>query len=509
MFVYFFCFLEMPSFKMLTLSITNRSKYKELHPSKNDDLLESIGLIRHVVPKDGNSLFRCISQCVFLTQSYHKVVRQHLLQFANFKTDEFNELTHQSVREYERKITNTRLDGEMLDLYIAARYYKIKIFVHTEVNPCMPFIIETQNFIKTLLIYFNLKDNTYDLVFSKESVINMSFCQAIVYEMLYKQVFELTNVDYAVNEMLFNTHISTSYNGATLEKRANCADMKELLDSNITPFPFKVAKALNPTLYRNTEYDIWLNNKREKFYGRWNNWEFKVGSKCLVTIDNHDYYCYIQHIGTKYDPVEVYVKDLAKKVSVGFNQLKLITVEQDMMEMVENPVEVDEASLTVSSTYDDNNRFLTVYEHCNEKCESFIQNSNILVCGPAVHGVSPPVVPGQILSHSCYGQPYQQQPTFSMTPLNSYSSGRMMHPWYVANQPPSFLPNTYFPLLEFPSNLNNKVVQNPNFLPVPTPSWYFTFHQPPNMPYNYVQYTNACQPSLVSEFDVPASEYHQ
>lgn len=34
------------------------------------------------------------------------------------------------------------------------------------------------------------------------------------------------------------------------------------LKNQIPPFPFKVAKALDPTIYRNVEYDIW--NETEK-----------------------------------------------------------------------------------------------------------------------------------------------------------------------------------------------------------------------------------------------------
>jgi len=485
--------------KMLTLSMRNGTKSNRSLQPKIDELLESIGLIRHVVPRDGNSLFRCISQCVFLTQSCHITVRQHLLQFANLKTDEFNELTHVSVGEYEKKITNTKLDGELLDMRIAAKYYKINIFLYTDTNPFTPLIIETPNFAKTLLICVN-HEGTYDLVFSKDSVVNISFCQAIVYEMLYNQVFGLFNVNFAAKEMLFGRNFSSKTNDRlSLEKRATCTDMKELLDLGITPFPFKVAKALNPYLYRNTEYDIWLTNKREKFYGKRNNCEFKEGSKCLVSIDNHEYHCYIQHISRKNEPVEVYVQDLAKKLFVDFDQLKLIPVEQDLREVFESPEEVNKVSSSVPSTYD-GSKFSTV----TEQRESPVRYNNNLVHRPAVHVALPPsAVPGQMFSPTCY----QQQPTFSMTSLNSNNSGSMTHPWYISTPP--LLPNAYHPfkeqivLLESPFSLNKNSVPTPNvpstFIdfssnvtgihvqpPVPTLPWYFA-HQPPNMSCSYIE----------------------
>lgn len=508
--------------KMLTLSIRNGTKSKRSLQPEIDELLNSIGLIRHVVPRDGNSLFRCISQCVFYTQSYHITVRQHLLQFANLKTDEFNELTHVSVREYEKKITSTKLDGELLDMHIAARYYKINIFLYTDTNPFMPLIIETPNSAKTLLICVN-PEGTYDLVFAKETVANMSFCQAIVYGMLYEQVFGLSNVDFAIKRMLSGRNFSSRINDRTsLKKRATCTDMKELIDLGITPFPFKVAKALTTFLYRNTEYDIWLNNKKEKFFGKWNNCEFKEGSKCMVSIDDYEYHCYIQHISSKNEPVEVYVKDLAEKIFVDFDQLKLIPVEEDMREMIESPEETDKVSST-----NDGYSFSTV----TEQCESPVYYNNNLVHRPAVYGALPSAVAGQMFSPTCY----QQQPTFSMTPLNSNDRGSM-HPWYMSTPP--LLPNAYRPFKEqivLPSNLHKNCVPTTNFLPhtfidsspkvngihvqpVPTPPWYY---QPQNMSCCYMDCSNiegsgvamscnhAYQPCLSPEFDKLASESQQ
>lgn len=251
---------------MLTLSVRNRSKSKRTPTPKIDELLESIGLMRHVVPRDGNSLFRCISQCVFLTQSCYMIVRRHLLQFSTLQMKDFNQMTQLSVSKYEKKITDTKLDGELLDMRIAAKFYNISIAFYVDAHPFMPLIIETPNSVKTLNICLNY-EGSYDLVLIKETVLNISLCQAIVYEMLYNNVFKLSGVDFAVKEMLFERNLppSRSNDRISLEKRATCMDMKELLEFGITPFPFKVAKALTPKLYRNTEYDIWLNNKREKF----------------------------------------------------------------------------------------------------------------------------------------------------------------------------------------------------------------------------------------------------
>lgn len=47
----------------------------------------------------------------------------------------------------------------------------------------------------------------------------------------------------------------------------NCLNVnsaKDLLDHGITPFPYKVAKALDPDIYRNIEFDVWSEVRRGK-----------------------------------------------------------------------------------------------------------------------------------------------------------------------------------------------------------------------------------------------------
>lgn len=479
---------------MLTLSLRKRNNSKQ-KTSKFDELLDAVGLLRHVVPKDGNSLFRCISQCVFFTQSYHLAVRKHLLQFSTLQTEEFSQMTEWSLNKYAKKITDTKLDGEFLDLRIAAKFYKINIVFYVDKHPFEPIIIETPNSVKTLNICFNY-DGTYDLVLTKQALVNISFCQTIIYNMLYKDVFKLSDVDFAVNEMLFKRNVPVRSNDEkSLEKRAICTDMKELLENGIIPFPFKVAKALTPNLYRNTEYDIWLNNKKEKFLGKHNNWEFKEGSQCMVLIGNEWCYCYIQSIRGKNEPVEVYVKDLAKKMLVNFTQLKLITAEYDVRDKIDSHLQVDK----VSSFTDMENG---LNSEVSEQHQSPVQfNNPDFFHRPAVHEV----LPSQVFPSSGYVYQYQYRPAMILP--NSINNGNVMVPWYISTMSPPILSNNVWPM---------RVTASPN-LPSVSPCWYCS-HNSTSIPCNCVQYNNneesgvtmdsnhAYQPCLMPEFDVPADE---
>lgn len=47
-----------------------------------------------------------------------------------------------------------------------------------------------------------------------------------------------------------------------LEMRDTCRNVKDLLTCGITPFPYKVAKSLDPNIYRNVEYDTWNEQRK-------------------------------------------------------------------------------------------------------------------------------------------------------------------------------------------------------------------------------------------------------
>lgn len=50
--------------------------------------------------------------------------------------------------------------------------------------------------------------------------------------------------------------------GFLYKKDKSC--VRQLLDEKITPFPYKVAKALDPSIYRNTEFELWSENRKEQ-----------------------------------------------------------------------------------------------------------------------------------------------------------------------------------------------------------------------------------------------------
>lgn len=64
--------------------------------------------------------------------------------------------------------------------------------------------------------------------------------------------------------MIFQFEISYCRLALRLEVRDSYVNVKELLNIGVTPFPYKVAKSLDPDIYRNVEYDTWNDIRRGK-----------------------------------------------------------------------------------------------------------------------------------------------------------------------------------------------------------------------------------------------------
>lgn len=115
------------------------------------------------------------------------------------------------------------------------------------------------------------------------------------------------------------------------DKKISC--VRQLLKEGITPFPYKVAKALDPSIYRNIEFDSWSDMRRELKY---RNWYFggnslQVGVKCMVRLnesDDHLLYCYIQEMKPNHGPCVVYIEDIAECRTVPYERLQPLPPDQ-------------------------------------------------------------------------------------------------------------------------------------------------------------------------------------
>ncbi|KAK7804941.1 hypothetical protein U0070_015128 [Myodes glareolus] len=313
---------------------------KSLSEASMDEYLGSLGLFRKVVAKDASCLFRAISEQLFYSQIHHLHIRRACVSYMKENQETFES------RDLLRNILNGwEIPSRDFILY---RY------------PGKPPIHVTDNGFenKILLCYSN--NGHYDSVYSKEFQSTAGICQAILYEMLYKDVF-------AVDEELLKTAVDLFRSGsrrnknhaltgnveASTDQKSSTQDrVKEIgacssventpedskqgteelklpeTPSKI-PFPYKVLKGLAPEIYRNIEFDAWLDSRKElqkpdciEYAGRL----YNLGDKCQVCLepDGKYYNAHIQEIESDKNSLIVFIEELAEKHAVPMTNVKPI-----------------------------------------------------------------------------------------------------------------------------------------------------------------------------------------
>ncbi|KFQ05203.1 Putative bifunctional UDP-N-acetylglucosamine transferase and deubiquitinase ALG13, partial [Haliaeetus albicilla] len=207
----------------------------------------------------------------------------------------------------------------------------------------------------------------YDSVYTKQFQENAAICQAVLYEILYKDVFGMDEEELRSAVEVFRSGSKKNRNSGSVgsedanfdclhekvsrnpsEKRVddwegNGTDNpqedkfkqgieEEKLPENPTkmPVPYKVLKALDPEIYRNVEFDVWLDSRKELqktdymvFAGR----QYYLGDKCQVRLEpgGKYYNAHIQEVGQDGNTLTVFVEELAEKHTVPLANLKPVT----------------------------------------------------------------------------------------------------------------------------------------------------------------------------------------
>uniref|UniRef100_A0A1B6CDN7 OTU domain-containing protein n=1 Tax=Clastoptera arizonana TaxID=38151 RepID=A0A1B6CDN7_9HEMI len=317
--------------------LTTRNKVWVKPTDQMDLWLDTQGFYRKHTARDGSCLFRAVSEQMFLTQVFHLEVRRRCAEFVLRNSIVFEKsINNCTVKEYTEKIKNPHEWGGKLEIEAMSLMYRKDFIIYQEIGQS-PENFTNHGYKDTILLCFS-QERHYDSVYTKQHINNAAFCQSIVYDLLYKGVFELQEVDYAVNKMLrdksarfqhqrdASSFLATGF-ALRLEMRDSVVNVKDLLNVGITPFPYKVAKSLDPDIYRNVEYDTWNDYRRSLRFGLtlWNNRELQVGVKCLVKIKpDRTCHAHIQEIQPNKGPVLVFVEELGEKLTVPYESLELL-----------------------------------------------------------------------------------------------------------------------------------------------------------------------------------------
>ncbi|KAH8235500.1 hypothetical protein KR032_001680 [Drosophila birchii] len=373
-------------------------------PDPYDQYLESRFLYRKHTARDASSLFRAIAEQMYDTQMLHYEVRLECVRFMTQKRRIFEKDILGDFDSYIIDMSKPKTYGTMTELRAMCCLYRRNVILFEPYNTGTS-VIFNRRYSDNFRVFYN-NENHFDSVYKVEYIEKAAICQSIAFKLLYKMLFKLPDVNFAVESMLhphtfqWNTSDEEFDNKGymirlqatdgrkfqlDLPEHTNCilenyklcnfhsiagnksnsndrrliggrqdsksqpdhdssvnngnrssdimhmcpnrlvSCVRQLLDDGITPFPYKVAKSLDPFMYRNIEFDCWNDIRKEaKRYNAYaNDYNFKVGAKCRVEMEPEFELstCHIQIIFRDKTHCVVYVEKIGKKLLVPYESL--------------------------------------------------------------------------------------------------------------------------------------------------------------------------------------------
>ncbi|XP_020293294.1 uncharacterized protein LOC109859436 isoform X1 [Pseudomyrmex gracilis] len=290
-----------------------------------DQWLAKEGYFRKATPRDPNCLFRSISEQIYHTQHYHLKVRKECIEHMEKKRSLFENFIATPFDYYIREMQCFTEYGGLNEIHAMSLRYERDIIVFVgEKQTCEN--VTKYGFKASNILLCHTEPKQYEPVYPMAFIESAAYCQSIVYEVLYKNLFKMYDVKAVADKMLNNgsdafrhdkffqkgnldireqliedlykkvksntgDEIQSDQN-KKVARQVNSNDIGEIQsDWKRTPIPYKVAKALATDHYRNIELDIWHELKREVKSAGWNRFGNSVlqeGGKCLIEISIND-----------------------------------------------------------------------------------------------------------------------------------------------------------------------------------------------------------------------------
>ncbi|XP_055000158.1 OTU domain-containing protein 4 isoform X2 [Sorex araneus] len=298
-----------------------------------DAYLRKLGLYRKLVAKDGSCLFRAVAEQVLHSQSRHVEVRMACIHYLRENREMFEAFIEGPFEDYLKRLENPQEWVGQVEISALSLMYRKDFVIYQEPN-VSPSQVTENNFPDKVLLCFS-NGNHYDIVYPIKYKESSAMCQSLLYELLYERVFKtdvstiLMGLD--TSEVADeNSEVSDSEDDSFKSKMTTANDVngiKALSDdqhlknngnSPSLPLSRKVLKSLNPTVYRNVEYEIWLKSKQvqqKRDYSIAAGLQYEVGDKCQVRFDHNGKFSNADFQGAHSENGPVLIEDLGKKHS--------------------------------------------------------------------------------------------------------------------------------------------------------------------------------------------------
>ncbi|XP_069063274.1 UDP-N-acetylglucosamine transferase subunit ALG13-like [Pleurodeles waltl] len=337
---------------------------KSLNEVTMDDFLGSLGLYRKLTAKDASCLFRAVSEQLFYCQIHHMEVRKACVSYMRKNQEKFEVHVEGPFEKYLERLDDPKESAGQLEISALSLIYGQDFILYR--YPGKPPTYATDNGFDEKILLCSSNNGHYDSVYTKQFQADAAICQAVLYECLYKDVFGVEEEELKSAVELFRSGTKKHRNSASvgsedanfeclpgkgqkgpsdyrsedweLNESSNASDDRCKQDSegkpsenpSKMPFPYKVLKALDPEIYRNVEFDVWLDSRKELqktdymvFAGR----HYCLGDKCQVRLEpgGRYYNAHIQEVGHDSNAVTVFIEELAEKHLIPLANLKPVT----------------------------------------------------------------------------------------------------------------------------------------------------------------------------------------
>ncbi|XP_035492542.2 putative bifunctional UDP-N-acetylglucosamine transferase and deubiquitinase ALG13 isoform X2 [Scophthalmus maximus] len=321
-----------------------------------DEYLSSVGLFRKMVARDASSLFRAVSEQLYYSQNYHRRIRQDCADFMRTNRCNFEPFVEGSFEKYLERLEDPKETVGQVEIKALSQLYRRCFLIYR--YPGKPAtVISEDDFVDKVMLCCSINGH-YDIVYPRSYPASAALCQALLYELLYTQVFGVEEAElYQAmeasrvggrsyrNSVSMCSDVDICYDtpddrgqreevessGAADDRvRAVMDDTKphsEAPPPSRLSLPYKVMKSLDGDVYRNLEFDVWQDTCKEMqktdymvFAGR----QYFLGDKCQVRLEPKGKYynAFIQEVGTHSSAVTVFIEELGEKHLVPLTDLK-------------------------------------------------------------------------------------------------------------------------------------------------------------------------------------------
>ncbi|XP_066438210.1 LOW QUALITY PROTEIN: UDP-N-acetylglucosamine transferase subunit ALG13 [Eleutherodactylus coqui] len=337
---------------------------KSLNEVTMDEYLGSLGLYRKLTAKDASCLFRAVSEQLFYCQIHHNEIRKMCVLYMRKNEKLFDSYVEGPFEKYLERLEDPKESAGQLEITALSLIFNQNFILYK--SPGKPPTYATDLNCDGKVMLCCSTNWHYDSVFTKTFQSTAAICQAVLYECLYRDVFGVDERELIAAVELFRSGSKKNRNSASTgsedanyeciaehskiyadgrqeewekkdfgnpledKNKQSTEEVKMAENPNKMPFPYKVLKALDPEIYRNVEFDVWLDSRKELqkteymvFAGR----HYCLGDKCQVRLEpgGRFYNAHIQEVGQDTNSVTVFIEELAEKHIVPLVNLKPVT----------------------------------------------------------------------------------------------------------------------------------------------------------------------------------------